>query len=103
MGITCKNEGVFGLLNIKSFLVFHIVQITAHTPTLIRMSSFLGMPLSQFPKKIVIFFGRANPNVIKIIRQTILANGHSKASFKEKQSTTSGKTRWIEHGGHKSN
>jgi hypothetical protein len=78
MGITCKNEGVFGLLNIKSFLVFHIVQITAHTPTLIRMSSFFGMPLSQFPNKLVMFFGGANPNVIKIMRQTILANGHSK-------------------------
>jgi hypothetical protein len=78
MRIICKNKGVFVLLNIKSFLVFHIVQITAHTSTLIRISSFFGMPLSQFPNKLVRFFGGANPNAIKIMRQTILANGHSK-------------------------
>jgi hypothetical protein len=42
------------------------------------MSSFFGMPLSQFPNKLVMFFGGANPNVIKIMRQTILSNGHSK-------------------------
>jgi hypothetical protein len=33
------------------------------------MSSFFGMPLSQFPNKLVMFFSGANPNVIKITRK----------------------------------
>jgi hypothetical protein len=60
----CKSGCLFGLLKIKLFLVFQIAQINAHTPTRIWIRSSLGIPLSQFPKRLVTFLCVSNPRVI---------------------------------------
>ena len=75
--MTCKKVKLCCLLNIKSFLQFHIAHKSAHIPIRIRAAVVCSTPVNHVPNNDVMSTGGVMLKAIRIVLQSSLASGHS--------------------------